>query len=574
MAVQRLYQFPSKSTLVSTDIVYIGDSADAFNEVNTTVAGLIGAYPSLFGIGGLTLGNNSYPYVNNSGIYTAGTISALGVSLLANSTVSTMQSTLGYTATPAASLFSGWDANKNLSANNFNSAYTTTPTAAGSTTLTVSSTFQQFFTGSTTQTVLLPVTSTLALGQSFYIVNNSSGIVTVQSSGGNTIQAMAANTTLLVTCILLTGTGTASWYADYNYQTALSIPVPIASGGTGVSSVTITPTASAWAGWDANKNLSANSAIQGYTTTVTAAGTTTLTVGSTFQQFFTGSTTQIVVMPVTSTLALGQSWYLVNNSSGNVTVESSGGNTIIVMSPSTTAWVTCILTSGTTAASWYADYVQSGLTLPVTVPNGGSGFSSTTAYGLIAGGTTSTGALQNAGTGTSGQIYVSGGSSSLGSWTSAPTFASIAFSSTTGIIGTTTNSNAAAGSVGEYVFSAVAIGSAVSLSTNVAANVTSVSVSGDWDIWGTVGFSTGGTTTVSNVIGAVSTTSATLPTADQGGISSVYLPSALTGLSPILSTGAIRVSSTSPTTVYLVASSGFSVSTQGAYGIILGRRRR
>ena len=53
---------------------------------------------------------------------------------------------------------------------------------------------------------------------------------------------------------------------------------------------------------------------------------------------------------------------------------------------------------------------------PVTVDSGGTGVESFTAFGLIAGGTTSTGALQNAGTGTTDQVYVSGGDSALGSW--------------------------------------------------------------------------------------------------------------------------------------------------------------
>ena len=94
-------------------------------------------------------------------------------------------------------------------------SYTTTATAAGTTTLTVNSTRDQFFTGSTTQTVVMPVVSTLALGRTFHIVNESSGVVTVQSSGANTIQAMNANTILDLECILITGTGTASWYANY-----------------------------------------------------------------------------------------------------------------------------------------------------------------------------------------------------------------------------------------------------------------------------------------------------------------------------------------------------------------------
>ena len=92
----------------------------------------------------------------------------------------------------------------------------------------------------------------------------------------------------------------------------------------------------------------------GYTTTATAAATTTLTVLSNYWQFFTGSTTQTVVMPVTSTLAAGMTWALVNNSSGGIAVQSSGLNAITTIPPGSVGLITCILNSGTTAASWNA----------------------------------------------------------------------------------------------------------------------------------------------------------------------------------------------------------------------------
>ena len=97
--------------------------------------------------------------------------------------------------------------------------------------------------------------------------------------------------------------------------------------------------------------------LSGYTTTATAAGTTTLTVSSTHQQFFTGTTTQTIVLPVTSTLVLGLSFSIENNSTGNLTVNSSGANLVGTVLPGTTALCTCILTSGTTAASWDFDFV-------------------------------------------------------------------------------------------------------------------------------------------------------------------------------------------------------------------------
>jgi len=102
---------------------------------------------------------------------------------------------------------------------------------------------------------------------------------------------------------------------------------------------------------------SANNFLSGFTTTATAAGTTVLTVNSNQIQEFTGVTTQTVTMPVTSTLVVGQSYTILNNSSGAVTVNSSGGNAIQVLATNTSAVLTCILTSGTTAASWNVSYI-------------------------------------------------------------------------------------------------------------------------------------------------------------------------------------------------------------------------
>lgn len=112
------------------------------------------------------------------------------------------------------------DANGTLALTSDVIGYATTATAAGTTTLTVASAKNQYFTGTTTQTVVLPVTSTLVLGQQFRIVNNSTGLVTVQSSGANTIQVMGGSgTELVLTCIAITGTGTASWSAQYEAPT-------------------------------------------------------------------------------------------------------------------------------------------------------------------------------------------------------------------------------------------------------------------------------------------------------------------------------------------------------------------
>lgn len=94
--------------------------------------------------------------------------------------------------------------------------FSTTATAAATTTLTVTSNYINTFTGATTQTVTLPVVTTLVNGHLFRFVNLSSDVVTVQSSGANSIKVMAANSMLDVWCINTAGgTGTGSWNWQY-----------------------------------------------------------------------------------------------------------------------------------------------------------------------------------------------------------------------------------------------------------------------------------------------------------------------------------------------------------------------
>ena len=112
-------------------------------------------------------------------------------------------------------------------------SYNTTATSAGTLTLTVSSSYKQYLTGTTTHTVVLPVTSTLTLGQTFQIHNNSTGSVTINSSGANLVGTLVADTTAEITCILTSGTTAASW--DYYSITPTSLGTPLAVVGNATS---------------------------------------------------------------------------------------------------------------------------------------------------------------------------------------------------------------------------------------------------------------------------------------------------------------------------------------------------
>jgi len=192
-----------------------------------------------------------------------------------------------------------------------------------------------------------------------------------------------------------------------------------------------------------------------------------------------------------------------------------------------------------------------------------------------------------------GAVTASGSGSvaaSLGSFTSAQLLAALTDETGTGaavfgtsptittpnIVGTSTNDNASAGSVGQVIESTLASGSATSLSTGTAKTITSISLTaGDWDVWGNIGFIQAAGTTLSFIECGISTTDNTLPTSPNGG---GYMTFSLTfaagSTSQVFPIGMTRISVASTTTVYLVGRAAFGVSTLTGYGYIGARRVR
>lgn len=141
-----------------------------------------------------------------------------------------------------------------------------------------------------------------------------------------------------------------------------------------------------------------------------------------------------------------------------------------------------------------------------------------------------------------------------------------------GIIGTSTNDSASSGNVGQIVTSAVASGSPQTLSTGTAANVTSISLTaGDWDVEGNINF-IDTAATVTETEGGIGSTSATLPTDGTEVYSGVQLVAATTNDGLTLPRKRITISST--TTIYLVASQTFTGTGATAFGSITARRVR
>jgi len=141
------------------------------------------------------------------------------------------------------------------------------------------------------------------------------------------------------------------------------------------------------------------------------------------------------------------------------------------------------------------------------------------------------------------------------------------------IVGTTTNDNAAAGSVGELIDSTILTGSAISLSNGVAANITSISLTaGDWDVWGTVAVNTVGGT-ASQIKGSISTSTGAQATAPGGGGAMVLSTTFASGFTNSIPIGLMRQSLSGTTTIYLVVTCSFATGAT-AFGYIGARRVR
>jgi hypothetical protein len=143
--------------------------------------------------------------------------------------------------------------------------------------------------------------------------------------------------------------------------------------------------------------------------------------------------------------------------------------------------------------------------------------------------------------------------------------------------GVTTNSDAAAGQVGEYISASLAQASATSLTDSTPVNLTSISLTaGDWDVDGALYYNPANTTQTTLFSGGVSTTSATLPSSNGiGGKALDQIARTSTGSGPsAYAVPTTRLSLAVTTTVYLVAQANFTVSTATAFGQIRARRVR
>jgi hypothetical protein len=228
------------------------------------------------------------------------------------------------------------NAQANLLADAFIPGSTSTISSAVTITLTVDSTETQIVTGTIAQTMVLPTTSIVA-GQQFKAINNSSGSLTVQSSGLNTIVTVGSTQTAILTALIATPTTAAHWQIQFLPSSVMSAS---ASAGT-------------IAQRNSSANLMANRFIPSAAPITTAAGTTALVVGSAAVQIFTGTANQTVTLPTTG-LALAEQFLIVNRSTGTITVNASDGSLVTTVSTLTSRTVMALQAVPVSNAHWTA----------------------------------------------------------------------------------------------------------------------------------------------------------------------------------------------------------------------------
>lgn len=206
--------------------------------------------------------------------------------------------------------------------------------------------------------VTAPATSaTLTIANLGTLATTGAFAITFAASANVTVTLPATSATMARTDAAQTFTGVQT-------MTSPAITTPAITGlatGTGVASAA---TASTLAARDSSGNLNANQTFDGFTSTATATGTTTMTIASTAIQLWTGTLGQIIKLPTTSVPA-GAQYIFINNSTGVLTIQSSGANTIILVQPGATAMLTALAATPTTAANWGANYFPQNAGNPV-----------------------------------------------------------------------------------------------------------------------------------------------------------------------------------------------------------------
>lgn len=177
--------------------------------------------------------------------------------------------------------------------------------------------------------------------------------VLASSNGGSLVTFGAGIKAVFVTypaekSVNLNASGNVSALGTISSGTWQGSTVGVAYGGTGV---TASSGANSVVLRDANQNISVNSVTQSLTKTVSAGGTTVLTLASSHFQVLTGTSAQTYQLPDATSLSTGTAYIFDNDSTQNLTVVDNASGTVDVVAPG--GYTTVFLeANGTVAGEW------------------------------------------------------------------------------------------------------------------------------------------------------------------------------------------------------------------------------
>jgi hypothetical protein len=185
----------------------------------------------------------------------------------------------------------------------------------------------------------LPVAS--AVSDSDIVVINQGG--TTKTAARSLVKN--AGTVTSVTA----GTGLSGGTITGSGTVALVTPVAVANGGTGVAA---SSGANSVVLRDASKNISVNSAIEGFTSLAASVTPLVLTVASTPSYLVTGSGGQTIKLPDATTLQNGVVYLFNNNQSSGAISVNNNSDTLIASIPSGGFTAVSLLSNSIAAGSW------------------------------------------------------------------------------------------------------------------------------------------------------------------------------------------------------------------------------
>jgi len=240
-----------------------------------------------------------------------------------------------------------------LYANNVYVGFTTITAAAGTTILTNASAGWQNVVGTTTQTIRLPVATTLYKGLTFTITSSSTGNVTITDSASATVDTIITGGTAVM--VLTDNTTSAGTWKAYSYIPS-SYDFNSTSASFGNASITNavwngTTIASGYGGTGLTTFTAANNAIYSTSASALAAGTLPAAAGGT--SFATYATGDIIYASATNTLsklAAGTNGYVLTLAAGVPSWAAASSGVTVTNDTSTATSLYPTFTSATSGS--------------------------------------------------------------------------------------------------------------------------------------------------------------------------------------------------------------------------------